>query len=151
MSLFHQCKAYKTEEGKANIKALVAIDLLELRHVPKGTNKLLVLEPTQKRSARSNRPPPPGQPTAEELERRHEEKNVEINRENSILMKKRLELFSFFVKLCIPAVLPVKAWEKNATYVDMDSKFYDDVRNHEGNGTVITLDKARKRSEDLPS
>ena len=154
-------------------------------------------------------------------------------------MKKRLELFSFFVKLCIPAVLPVKAWEKNhkqkkisrfatatdegfamilfennseiflamgesgkktfkelkqlekyeklqpkytacsgrevgwvekglerfeelveatmvnrgstetnnATYVDMDSKFYDDVRNHEGNGTVITLDapKARKR------
>ena len=62
MSLFHQCKAYKTEEGKANIKALVAIDLLELRHVPKRTNKLLVLEPTQKQSARSNRPPPGGQP-----------------------------------------------------------------------------------------
>ena len=236
--IIHQYKAYKTEEGKANIKALVAIDLLELRRVPKGTKKLLVLEPTQKRSARSKKTTP-GQPTAEELERRHEEKNVEINRENSLLMKKRLELFSFFVKLCIPAVLPVKAWEKNhkqkkisrfatatdegfamilfennseiflamgesgkktfkelkqlekyeklqpkytacsgrevgwvekglerfeelveatmvnrgstetnnATYVDMDSKFYDDVRNHEGNGTVITLNapKARKR------
>ena len=206
--------------------------------MPKGTKKLLVLEPTQRQSSRKNRPTP-GQPTAEELERRHEEKNVEINRENLLLMKKRLELFSFFVKLCIPAVLPVKAWEKNhkqkkisefatatdegfamilfennseiflamgesgkktfkelkqlekyeklqpkytacsgrevgwvekglerfeelveatmvnrgstetnnATYVDMDSKFYDDVRNHEGNGTVITLNapKARKR------
>ena len=236
--IIHQYKAYKTEEGKANIKALVAIDLLELRCVPKGTKKLLVLEPTQRQSSRKNRPTP-GQPTAEELERRHEEKNVEINRENLLLMKKRLELFSFFVKLCIPAVLPVKAWEKNhkqkkisrfatatdegfamilfennseiflamgesgkktfkelkqlekyeklqpkytacsgrevgwvekglerfeelveatmvnrgstetnnATYVDMDSKFYDDVRNHEGNGTVITLNapKARKR------
>ena len=40
----------------------------------------------------------------------------------------------------------------NATYVDMDSKFYDNVRrgnNRGGNGPVITLNtpKARKRKQ----
>ena len=93
------------------------MDLLELRRVPGGMRKLLEMEPTQRSSARVTAATRSGslqpQPTAEEIARVHEEKNTEIEKENSMLMKKRFELFSFFVSLCLPAVLPVKTWDND--------------------------------------
>ena len=93
---------------------MVNIDLLELRRVPKGMKDLLVMEPMPRTSLRTRRESgQPREPTAEEIGRSIEEKNADIERENAELMKKRFELFSFFVSLCLPAVLPVKAWEKD--------------------------------------
>ena len=93
------------------------MDLLELRRVPGGMKKLLEMEPTQRSSARVTTATRSGslqpQPTAEEIARVREEKNAEIEKENAVLMKTRFDLFSFFVSLCLPAVLPVKTWDND--------------------------------------
>jgi len=94
------------------------MNLLELRRVPAGTKKLLEPEtslPT--RASQRNKGGRGGnlqpQPTLEEINKRREETNAAIEKENDELMKKRIELFSFFAQLCLPAVLPVKTWEKD--------------------------------------
>ena len=95
------------------------MNLLELRRVPAGIKKLLEPEETNvsTRSSGRNRngrgSTLQSQPTLEEINKRREETNATIEKENDELMKKRIELFSFFAQLCLPAVLPVKTWEKD--------------------------------------
>jgi hypothetical protein len=70
------------------------MDLLELRRVPGGMRKLLEMEPTQRSSARVTAATRSGslqpQPTAEEIARVREEKNAEIEKENSMFNEEKI-------------------------------------------------------------
>jgi len=95
------------------MKTLSGMDLLELRQVPSGTRNILEMETAPRiRTRKAGAGRLQKEPTPRELARIHEDQNAEIEKENTLLMKERFDLFSFFVTLCLPAVIPVKAWDK---------------------------------------
>jgi hypothetical protein len=95
------------------MKTLSGMDLLELRQVPSGTRNILEMETAPRiRTRKAGAGRLQKEPTPRELARIREDQNAEIEKENTLLMKERFDLFSFFVTLCLPAVIPVKAWDK---------------------------------------
>ena len=92
------------------------MDLLELRQVPRDTKDLVEIETAQRgtrtRGQSNGSRGQQKEPTPGEIARLRADQNAEIEKENALLMKERFDLFSFFVTLCLPAVIPVKAWDK---------------------------------------
>ena len=69
-------KAYGTQEGKKNIKALLDIDLLELRRVPNDVEELLAVPavvPETRTRRNTGRTNTPVRPTADEIKTQNEE------------------------------------------------------------------------------
>ena len=106
-------KAYRLDENKVKIKALVEMELLELSRVNEGTKKLIELETSVPRSSGRGNRRGVTPPSLETINQVREETNAEIEKENAILLEDRIEMFSFFARLCLPAVIPVKTWDKD--------------------------------------
>ena len=106
---------YKTEEGKKKVKELMEIDLMELRRVPQGTSEEIKYQPAPKQAPVTRKKKGPGRKTLQEppTKKDIDRKNAEINEKNALLMKNRVELFSFFVQICVSAVLSHSVWEKS--------------------------------------